>query len=77
MKSTFIFVAKVTIVLMFFVCSNSVVYCVACKQHGAISTSSVQEEDINTNTNYKQQLIEDDADVTSLNLGAIRLSELL
>jgi len=75
MKSTFIFVAKVTIVLMFFVCTNSVVYCVACKQHGAISTSSVQEEDINTN--YKQQFIKDDADVTPLSLGSMRLSELL
>lgn len=74
MKSTFIFVAKVTIVLMFFVCSSSVVYCVACKQHAAISTSSVQEEDMNTN--YKQSL-KDDCDVTPLSLGSMRLSELL
>jgi hypothetical protein len=75
MKSTFIFVAKVTIVLMFFVCSSSVVYCVACKQHGAISTSTVQEEDINTN--YKQSFIKDDCDVSPLSLGSMRLSELL
>jgi hypothetical protein len=75
MKSAFTFVTKVTTVLMFFVCSNGVVYCVACKQHAVIPTSSVQEEDINTD--YKQSHVDGDCDVSPLSLGSMRLSELL
>lgn len=77
MKSIIIYISRVAIALALYIGCSSVVCCVACKQHTAVSTS-VQEEDMDMHYNHQKLVEEKDVDdVSPLSIGSIRLTELL
>jgi len=79
MKSMIMYIARVTLALVLYVCCSSVVCCEACTH--TTSAVSLQDRDIKTiqkediNTQYDTPAVDEDASPVSI--GLMRLTELL